>query len=119
MKKIYALPLLLLIAVTASISGCISDTPSTDGQNKIQVQVDYPGYWEGTYGDENGGQSVSGTGPQTFDVPDNPSIVSALFQKMDGGSENLTVRILKNGEVLAERSTNADYGIADVCVTTF
>jgi len=91
----------------------------SNGQNKIQVQVDYPGYWEGTYGDENGDQSVSGTGPQTFDVPDNPSIVSALFQKMDGGSENLTVRILKNGEVLAERSTNADYGIADVCVTTF
>ena len=41
-------------------------------------------------------------------------IVSANAQKMDGGSGNLTIQLLKDGKVIKESSTDSQYGVASV-----
>ncbi|MBC7118875.1 MAG: hypothetical protein H5T36_00310 [Methanobacteriaceae archaeon] len=109
--KWYISLLLVLVAVVA-ISGCIGSEAS-----KVQVKVDYPGYWEGSYADDSGSQSISGTGSKTYDLPGDTTFVSVTAQKMDESSDKLTVQILKDGQVVAEKSTTAPYGIADVSAT--
>jgi hypothetical protein len=47
-------------------------------------------------------------------VQGDPFIVSANAQKRDGESGTLTVQILENGEVIAQRTTSAEYGVAQV-----
>lgn len=99
---------------TTPTSNSASDTSSSSGSG-IQVQVSYAGSWSGSYGDESGQQSADGSGAKTFDLTsDNPSIVSADFQKNDGGSGTLTVEIIKDGSVLQSKSTSAQYGVASV-----
>lgn len=83
-------------------------TPSADG---IQIVVYYKGYWSGVYGDISGSSSVDGKGDKTITINRAKSFVSCTFQKSDSGSEKLTVQILKNGKVLEERDTTAQYGI--------
>ena len=41
-------------------------------------------------------------------------IISANAQKQDSSSDNLTIQILKDGKVVKEASTNAEYGVAQV-----
>ena len=53
----------------------------------------------------------------TFDIPSNTTFVSVTAQKMDESSDKLTVQILKDGQVVAEKSTTAPYGVADVSTT--
>ncbi|WP_143823805.1 DUF6517 family protein [Halosegnis longus] len=79
-----------------------------------QVRIQYTGEWSGSIGGDGSVRSVDGSGEQTFDIEGDSFIVSANAQKQDDSSDTLTVQILENGEVIAERSTSAEYGIAQV-----
>lgn len=79
-----------------------------------QVRIQYTGEWSGSIGGDGSVRSVDGSGEQTFDIESDPFIVSANAQKQDDSSDTLTVQILENGEVIAERSTSTEYGIAQV-----
>lgn len=107
---------------TANTTSTNNDTASnslSSSAEGIQIVVDYSGNWQGSYGDETGQQSVQGSGKKTISVSGNPSIVSAVMQKMDGGSETLTVKILKDGSVKQSKSTSADYGVVTVSYSSF
>lgn len=91
-----------------------SDSNSSTTASGIQVRVNYSGSWTGNYGDESGSQSVEGSGTKTFTISGSPSVVSAVFQKYDGGSGTLTVEILENGVVVESRSTSAEYGVVSL-----
>lgn len=111
---------------TASSNAPASDTPSqsnlstsdssdtsSSSNSGVQIQVSYSGSWQGSYGDEAGQQSVDGSGTKTYSL-DNPTIVSACFQKMDSGHGTLTVKIIKDGSVVQTKSTSAQYGVVSV-----
>lgn len=79
-----------------------------------QVRIIYDGDWSGSVGGDGSTRSVDGTGTETFDVDGDPFIVSANAQKQDDSNNELTVEILENGEVIAQESTTAGYGLAQV-----
>lgn len=94
-------------------SSSTSDTSSSSSSSAsgIQVKVTYSGSWSGNYGDESGSQSVDGSGSKTFQISGDPSVISAVFQKDDGGSRTLTVEIIEDGTVVESKSTSAAYGV--------
>lgn len=91
-----------------------TEEPRTESESNYQVRISYEGEWSGTVGGEGSMRSVDGSGTKTFDVQGDPTIVSANAQKRDSGSGELTVEILQDGEVIARRSTTAEYGVAQV-----
>lgn len=74
--------------------------------------------FSGNYGNTEGGQTVDGTVPQTYetdisqDIMD-MDILTASFQKT-GAQGELTIEITRGGEVLASQTTTAEYGVVDV-----
>lgn len=97
------------------------DSESDSGESSsssISVKVIYDGEWQGSISADGSVRSVQGSGTKTLDVKGSPSVVSANAQKKAAASgEKLTIQILKDGEVLKESSTTADYGMAQVTVT--
>ena len=93
-----------------------STTPSTSSSDSsssasgVQVKVTSSGSWSGSYGDSSGQQSVEGSGTKTYQM-DNPTIVSAVFQKKSDDSGTLTVEIIEDGSVVESKSTSAAYGV--------
>lgn len=83
----------------------------------VQVHIIYDGEWQGAMGSGGSTKTISGSGETTLDVDDPDFVVSANAQKMDGGSGTLTIQILKDGKVIEETETDADYGIAQVSAT--
>lgn len=90
----------------------------TSSESTYSIRISYDGKWSGAVSGEGSIRSVEGTGTETFPVKGDPFVISANAQKMDGGSGTLTIQILKNGEVIKESSTSAEYGVASVSVTT-
>lgn len=64
-------------------------------------------------------QSVDGSGSDTIAVDGSPSGISANAQKGDDSSSTLTIQILKDGEVVKESSTSAEYGMAQITYSAF
>lgn len=87
------------------------------GGEGYQVRISYDGEWQGALGKEGETRSVDGSGTETFDIEGDAFVVSANAQKQDSGSGELTVEILKDGEVVAEQSTTAEYGVASTSTT--
>ncbi|RLG25904.1 hypothetical protein DRN76_02080 [Methanosarcinales archaeon] len=81
----------------------------------VYVEVSYMGDWSGSYGGIGSSKSVDGWGTEEFYISSGDDIVSACFQKMEDDHTMLTVRIIKNGEVVKSESTTAAYGV--VCVS--
>jgi hypothetical protein len=99
---------------TATTQSQDSGSSSDDSGSGYVVKISYDGEWSGTIGGEGSMRSVQGSGTETFEVSGNPSIVVANAQKSDGGSGTLTIQIIKNGEVVKESTTSAQYGLAQV-----
>ena len=83
----------------------------------VQVHIIYDGDWQGAMGSGGSTKTISGSGETTLDIDDPDFVVSANAQKMDGGSGTLSIEILKDGKVIEETSTDADYGVASVSGT--
>jgi len=91
-----------------------STEDSSEGDPSYQVRISYNGEWSGSISEGGSSRSVDGSGTETFDIDGNPSIVSVNAQKSDDSSNELTVEILQDGEVIARETTSAEYGLAQV-----
>ena len=97
---------------TQTSTSALSDTEASS--QTYQVRIIYDGDYSGTIAGDGSSRTVDGTGTRTFDVQGNPFIVSANARKRDDGSGTLTVQVLQGGEVIAQRTTSAEYGVAQV-----
>lgn len=88
-------------------------------EGTITVEVDYSGSWSGSVGDDESQRSVDGSGTEEFEVNPDSMVVSGTFQKDDDSSDELTVRIKQDGEVVNEQSTTAEYGVVSVSESFF
>jgi hypothetical protein len=97
-----------------------TSTPSATPTPEVtySVRIEYSGEWQGAFSVTGDGssstRSISGVGTQTIDVDPPVTILSVNAQKQAENSEELTVQILQNGEVVAEASTTAEFGVAQV-----
>jgi hypothetical protein len=99
---------------TETESGTPTETDTPTPQASYQVKVQYDGEWTGSIAGDGSSRSVDGEGTETFDVKGDPFIVSANAQKQDDGSGTLTIQILEGGELVAEQTTSAAYGVAQI-----
>ena len=112
--------LIIIGMITGGGSPDKNTSPINDGNNNVeqitgkQVKSIYDGEWSGAAGDVSSINSISGSGDETIDMPDDASLISANAQKKDGSSNELTIQILKDGKVVKESSTTAEYGVAQV-----
>jgi len=84
------------------------------GGQDVYIVVDYSGDWSGAISTGGNSRTVQGSGQTRLDVPDDATIVSANAQKRGGGAGTLTIRIMRGDEVVAQQSTSAQYGVAQV-----
>ena len=93
-------------------------TPVPERESSYSIRIDYRGSWQGAVSLTGGGssttESISGSGPTTIDITGEPDIVSANAQKQDGGGGTLTIQIRHDGDVVAQATTSAEYGVAQV-----
>jgi len=94
-----------------------STDDAVDQATGKQVKIIYSGEWSGAAGDTSSMNSISGSGEKTIDMDDDAMIISANAQKQDSSSDTLTIQILKDGKVVEESSTDAEYGVAQVSAT--
>ena len=112
--------LIIIGMITGGGSPDKNTSPINEGNNNVeqitgkQVKIIYDGEWSGAAGDVSSINSISGSGDETIDMPDDASLISANAQKKDGSSNELTIQILKDGKVVKESSTTAEYGVAQV-----
>jgi len=108
----------VLFILVALVFGGESGSATDDGAT-VEIRVSYDGAWTGNVGVADGGRSVEGTGIESFAIDVDPSFdsVSAVFQKDDEGTGTMTVRIIEDGTVVAERSTSAEFGTVSVSHT--
>ena len=112
--------LIIIGMITGGGSPDKNTSPINDGNNNVeqitgkQGKIIYDGEWSGAAGDVSSINSISGSGDETIDMPDDASLISANAQKKDGSSNELTIQILKDGKVVKESSTTAEYGVAQV-----
>jgi len=71
--------------------------------------------WSGAIGDLGGSTTRSGSGGASFTI--HSSIVSACIQKQTEWGY-LTVKILKNGQLVEQQSTSAAYGVVTVSASS-
>lgn len=89
-------------------------------QSGFQVRVEYEGDWSGSISAGGSARSVDGSGTEVLDIEaEDVNIVSANAQKQDDSSRELLIQILEDGEVVAEQSTTAEFGVAQVTHDTF
>jgi hypothetical protein len=126
-KKIVLLiiPILVLVILT---SGCTSsNTTSTSGNNystssssssggssgNVVVKIITNEEWSGSVGADSNTRSIDGTGNHQENMG-SPDIVSAVIQKETNSTGMLKVQIVKDGQVVKEESTTAEYGVVSV-----
>ncbi|WP_295608240.1 hypothetical protein [Methanobrevibacter sp.] len=92
-----------------SSSGTVEDTPA------LQLKITTDGSWSGSVLVGGSSKSIDGSGSQTIDLDgDSWDMVSATIQKQGGDNGDLTVQIIKDGNVAKEESTTAAYGVVSV-----
>lgn len=119
-------------ALSVALAGCAGELPDPETQQpadatetpepteteppmpKLAVRIAYSGSWRGVVGTAQGQRSVDGSGEAIYKLDPGARIVSANAQKQDDSSRKLTIQILKKGRVVAEQSTTAAYGVAQV-----
>jgi hypothetical protein len=95
------------------------------GIYQTHIEVEYNGDWSGAAGSGGNTRTVSkrssvvsrSTDTAYVNISDDASIISANAQKQEANSDTLTIRIVHQDEVVAEQSTSADYGVAQVSET--
>lgn len=108
--------LVAVIAIISAFAGGTGNILTTTSTYQIAVSGTTGLEFSGSYmvtdtGGSSTSQSVSGTVPQTYTVEG--SMVSVVFQNQ-GDSGTLTVKVLKDSEVIKEATTTASYGVVSV-----
>ncbi|WP_324757125.1 hypothetical protein [Haloarcula montana] len=99
--------------------GGFGDDDSDTASGGFEVRVEYGGEWSGSINAGGSSRTVDGAGSQTLAVEGDPDIISANAQKQDDSDRTLTIQILRDGEVLKETSTSAEYGVAQTTYSAF
>jgi len=99
-------------------------TPTPEPVDTLEIRVQYDGDWQGSLSVTGDGdsttRSVDGSGTTTIEIEETSvQILSANAQKQDDSEATLTIQILRNGDVVAESSTDAEYGLAQVSKSFF
>jgi hypothetical protein len=105
---------------SSSQSQSSQSNPTSNGSSSkyATVVVDYAGSFTGSISDGMGTRSVQGTGPQSFQLSQNPGNVGLSFQKKDNSTAPLTVSIHDiNANTLTSNSTSASYGVVSLGYT--
>ncbi len=113
---------IVIVVIIAVISAAMSEgggggEPASENI-VVRVTGDEGIPFSGNYGELDGSQSVQGTTPMEYEVPIDTGLASidsltAVMQK-EGAEGELTVQIVRDGKVVAERSTTAEYGLVDL-----
>jgi len=90
---------------------------STPGMSEatFTIVIESDTEWSGSIGGLGGSRTVSGSGSASFTI--HSSIVSACIQKQTEWGY-LTVKILKNGQLVEQQSTTAPYGVVTVSASS-
>lgn len=100
---------------TASTTDNNNSADTSNQAKGVQVKIIADGSWSGSIGSGSSQSSYDGTGEKTIDIDNSGfNIVSAAIQKKSGDSSELKVQILKDGKVLKEASTTAEYGVVSL-----
>lgn len=83
-----------------------------------QVKIDYSGSWQGALEYGTTVKSISGTGSKIFEITDPGNAVSVSAQKLDDSINQISVQILKNGQVIASENTESPWGSAQTIIAT-
>ncbi|MCE5213428.1 MAG: hypothetical protein LLF83_01735 [Methanobacterium sp.] len=115
--------MIFIVFFVVAISGCTSNdshsSNSKGSSNDVYVVVEYPGSWAADVSGLFGYRSLSGTGNQTTNLGSISTTVTASVRKTDDTNDVLTVKIIKDGKVLASQSTSYPYGGASATATGF
>lgn len=95
-----------------SLNVVVADNNVQQGSSHpYSVKVIYDGFWFSRAGEPNTLKEKSTQGRHTFDLDCAAwDKVYVLVEKTDGSSDNMTVQLLRNGEVVAENSTTTPGG---------
>lgn len=108
---------------TATATRTATSTPTPEPLPDIEIRIRYAGEWQGALSITEDGtsstRSIEGSGDRTIDISNTPIIVSVNAQKQDRGSGELTVQIVRDGEVVAEARTTAEFGVAQTSQSFF
>lgn len=112
MKMIWKIILSLFVIGIIVFCGMAIFGGSSDNTTTIVVESD--GAYSGSIGGLNDGQrTIEGNGDQNFTV--NDTYASACVQKDAFNSgEILTVKIVRDGNIIQEQTTTAEYGVVTV-----
>ena len=117
------LTIAVVIAVVALSGRAVQEKQAETEAQEVSVHVSGTDGtpFSGFYGTASSGTTtVDGVVPQEYsvDVEGLFDKVSATFQKKTQDQAVLTVKILSDGEVMEEQSTNAAFGVANVSWNT-
>ncbi|QZX99179.1 hypothetical protein [Halobaculum rubrum] len=102
---------------TATDESAQPDTAASE--TGYSVRIRYNGEWQGSVGTAESTRSVDGEGDRTISIEGSPDIITVNAQKQDDSTDEITVQVLKNGDVIEEASSTAAYGLAQVSANLF
>lgn len=92
-----------------------NDSNKGDTYNPYQVNISYDGHWYGTLGQKDNPSEKSGTGDDIYRLKcAGWEHVTVDIHKGDYSSNPLTVKLLKNGKVIAENTTTQSAGSVQI-----
>jgi hypothetical protein len=83
----------------------------------LELEVVYSGQWSGAYGTADAVHSDDGFGNKTLALPQGASRIQATFQKQETNEEPLTLRVVRDGAVLAEASGSTPIAVVTLVAT--
>jgi hypothetical protein len=79
----------------------------------VWVHVAYKGKYKGSYGTPGSQREVTETtGDHVYQIPTSTGVVDVSFVKTDGSADLITVKLYKDGALIAQDSTTAPRGTA-------
>ncbi|NLX50192.1 MAG: hypothetical protein GXY82_10075 [Methanospirillum sp.] len=113
------------VLLLACLAGCVDPgagprgteaPPGGDGQEAptvaptfgpgLVLEVEYTGMWSGAYGTLDAVRSEDGFGNTSLPLPLDASFIQAKFMKQEANDEPLTLRVVRDGVVLARASSS-------------
>ena len=85
-------------------------------QTGVWVRINYSGNYTGSYGTSGRMHPVTSSGEHIYQIPAENDTIEAMFQKLDGSGNALTVETFKNGVVVGKEVTSAPAGTIDLHV---
>jgi hypothetical protein len=91
-------------------------TPVAIPTNGVWVRINYPKNFIGWIGNPGMLQPVSGSGEFFYKITNNENIVEISVQKQDESGETLSVEVIRNGEIISNRTIRTPMGSIDILI---